>query len=213
MLLGRLLLASGDAVSDIDLRLRNIATVWGVPEAQFIVLPNLMMASFDLNRPAHIMSRNLASEHLRLDQVIRVIHLARLADKGEVLPGEAIERLGVIERSKLMRPVLPEVIGTVIMTFGMALLFRPEDASIPLYLVLGVLVGLMLTFSRKVTGISTVMPVVVIFVTSIVAFSVTGDRDGCAAGAIPGAVRLGAARLRAVLAGRPNAGSGVAWVA
>lgn len=180
MLLGRLLLASGDAVSDINLKLRSIATVWGAPEAQFIVLPNLMMASFDPNRPAHIMSRDLASEHLRLDQVIRVMHLARLAEKARVLPGEAISRLKEIERSKLRRPVLPEVVGTVIMTFGMALLFRPDDASIPLYLGLGTLVGVMLAFSRKLTGMSTVMPVVVAFVASVVAFSVTGDRYGSA---------------------------------
>lgn len=180
MLLGRLLLASGDAVSDINLRLRSIATVWGAPEAQFIVLPDLMMASFDPNRPAHIMSRNLASDHLRLDQVIRVMHLARLAEKGKVQPQETVRRLQEIERSRLRRSVLPEVIGTVIMTFGMALLFRPDDASIPLYLALGLLVGLMLAFGRKVTGVSTVMPVAVAFVTSVVAFSLTGDRYGSA---------------------------------
>jgi len=176
MLLGRLLLASGDAVSDINLRLRSIATVWGAPEAQFIVLPNLMMASFDPNRPAHIMSRDLASEHLRLDQVIRVMHLARVAERGELQPSEAIRRLREVERSKQERSMLPEVIGTVIMTFGMALLFRPDDASIPLYLGLGTLVGLMLALARKLPGLSAVMPVVVAFVASMIAFSVTGDR-------------------------------------
>ncbi len=176
MLFGRLLLASGDAVSDINLRLRSIATVWGAPEAQFIVLPNLMMASFDPNRPAHIMSRDLASDHLRIDQVIRVMHLARIAERGKLLPDEAIHSLREVERSKLRRPILPEVIGTVIMTFGMALLFRPDDASIPLYLGLGTLVGLMLALARKLPGLSAVMPVVVAFVASIVAFSVTGDR-------------------------------------
>lgn len=180
MLLGRLLLASGDAVSDVNLRLREIATAWGAPEAQFIVLPDLMMASFDPNRPAHIMSRDLASDHLRLDQVIRVMHLARLAARGEVMPGEVSARLREIERSRLRRPVLPEVAGTVIMTFGMALLFRPDDASIPLYLGLGVLVGLMLAVGRKLTGISTVMPVVVAFVASVVAFTFTGDHYGSA---------------------------------
>ena len=62
------------------------------------------------------------------------------------------------------------------MTFGMALMFRPDDASIPLYLGLGILVGLMLAFARKLPGLSAVMPVVVSFVASVVAFSVTGDR-------------------------------------
>lgn len=176
MLFGRLLLASGDAVSDINLRLRNIATVWGAPEAQFIVLPSLMMASFDPDRPAHIMSRDLATEHLRLDQVIKVMHLARIAEEGKLQPAEANRRLRKVERSKLRRSILPEVVGTVIMTFGMALLFRPDDATIPLYLGLGVLVGLMLALGRKLPGLSAVMPVVVAFVASMVAFSVTGDR-------------------------------------
>lgn len=180
MMFGRLLLASGDAVSDIDLRLRNIATVWGAPEAQFIVLPSLMMASFDPERPAHIMSRDLASEHLRLDQVIRVMHLARVAERGRLRPDEANRQLREIERSKLKRSIVPEVAGTVIMTFGMALMFRPDDATIPLYLGLGVLVGLMLALGRKLPGLSSVMPVLVAFVASIIAFSVTGDRYGSA---------------------------------
>lgn len=178
MLLGRLLLASGDAVSDINQRLRSTATAWGAPEAQFIVLPDLMLASFDPNQPAHIMSRDLASEHLRLDQVVRVMHLARLAEDGKLEPADAIPRLKTIERSKLRRPFLPEVLGTVIMTFGMALLFRPDDASLALYLGLGTLVGLMLAIGRRLHGLETVMPVIVAFVTSLVAFGVLGDRFG-----------------------------------
>jgi len=176
MLLGRLLLASGDAVSDINLKLRSIANVWGAPEAQFIVMPNLMMASFDPDRPAHIMSRDLATDQLRIDQVIKVMQLAKVAEKGNVGPGEMVRRLDEVERSKRKRPVLPEVVGNVIMTFGFALLFRPDEASFLLYLVLGTLIGLMMAFSRKLAGVSTVMPVAVSFVASIVAFSVTGDR-------------------------------------
>lgn len=178
MLLGRLLLASGDAVSDINLRLRGTARAWGAPEAQFIVLPNLMLASFDPDRPAHIMSRNLASEHLRLDQVIRVMHLARLAEEGKVQPAEAISTLKEIERSKLRRPFWPELLGTVIMTFGMALLFRPDETNLLLYLGLGALVGLLLAIGRRRHGLGTVMPVFVAFVTSLVAFGALGDRYG-----------------------------------
>lgn len=176
LLLGRLLLASGDAVSDINLRLRAVATTWGAPEAQFIVLPNLMMASFDPNRPAHIMSRDLAAEHLRLDQVIKVMHLAGEAERGEIQPAEAIDQLDRIERSKLRRPVLPEVIGSVVMTFGVALMFRPDDANIPLYIGLGALVGLMQAGASRVQGLSAIMPVVTAFVASVVAFVVTGNK-------------------------------------
>lgn len=177
LLLGRLLLASGDAVSDINVQLRAAARAWGAPEAQFIVLPNLMMASFDPNRPAHIMSRDLASDHLRLDQVIKVMHLARLARRGKVGPAEAIARLQKIERSKLRRSILPEVIGTVVMTFGVALMFRPDDATIPLYLGLGALVGLIQALAARVPGLSAIMPVAIAFVASVIAFSVTGGKS------------------------------------
>ena len=177
LLLGRLLLASGDAVSDINVQLRAAATAWGAPEAQFIVLPNLMMASFDPNRPAHIMSRDLASDHLRLDQVIKVMHLAGLARRGRVQPAEAIALLQEIERSKLRRSILPEVIGTVVMTFGVALMFRPDDATIPLYLGLGALVGLIQALASRVPGLSAIMPVAIAFVAAVIAFSVTGDND------------------------------------
>lgn len=176
LLLGRLLLASGDAVSDINLRLRAVSGAWGAPEAQFIVLPNLMMASFDPNRPAHIMSRDLAAEHLRLDQVIKVMHLARVAERGEIQPAEAIVQLQEIERSKLRRPILPEVIGSVILTFGVALMFRPDDANIPLYIGLGALVGLMQAVASRVPGLTAIMPVVIAFTASAAAFLVTGSK-------------------------------------
>lgn len=175
LLLGRLLLASGDAVSDINLELRAAARAWGAPEAQFIVLPNLMMASFDPNRPAHIMSRDLAADHLRLDQVIKVMHLARQARQSEIEPAEAIVRLHEIEKSKRRRPLLPEVLGTVVMTFGVALMLRPDDATIPLYLGLGALVGLIQAISSRVPGLSAIMPVGIAFVASIIAFAVTGN--------------------------------------
>ncbi|MGB0119457.1 MAG: threonine/serine exporter family protein [Solirubrobacterales bacterium] len=176
LLLGRLLLASGDAVSDINVQLRSAARSWGAPDAQFIVLPNLMMASFDPQRPAHIMSRDLAADHLRLDQVIKVMHLARQARLGKIAPGEAIDQLHEIENSKLRRPILPEVLGTVTMTFGVALLFRPDDATIPLYLGLGALVGLIQAFSNRVPGLSAIMPVVIAFIASVIAFAVTGSK-------------------------------------
>jgi len=177
LLLGRLLLASGDAVSDINLRLRAASTAWGAPEAQFIVLPNLMMASFDPNRPAHIMSRDLAAERLRLDQIIKVMHLAKLASRGEIDPGDAIVELREIERSKQSRSLLIEVLGTIVMTFGVALLFRPDDANILLYLGLGALVGLFQAFSSRVQGLSAVMPVVIAFTVSVIAFLVTGGEN------------------------------------
>lgn len=180
LLFGRLLLASGDAVTDINLKLRAIAAAWDAPEAQFIVLPDLMMASFDPNRPAHIMSRDLASEHLRLDQVVKVMHLARKAQRSELAPAEAIRELHRIERSKLRRPILLPVLGTTVMTLGMALLFRPQDADILLYIGLGVLVGLMQVGGRRATGLSTVMPVVIAFTVSLIAFLVTGSKYGSA---------------------------------
>lgn len=176
LLLGRLLLASGDAVSDINIRLRKIAVAWDAPEAQFIVLPNLMMASIDPNRPAHLMSRDLAADHLRLDQVIKVMALARQAQNGRIGPEEAVRRLHEIERSKLHTSILVQVIGAVIMTFGMALLFRPEDATIPLYLGLGALVGFTQAMAAKVPGLSTIMPVVIAFLASVIAFLVTGSK-------------------------------------
>lgn len=176
LLFGRLLLASGDAVSDINLRLRAIAEAWGAPDVQFIVLPNLMMASFDPNKPAHIMSRDLAADHLRLDQVITILSLSRQAKLGEVLPVEAIARLREVETSTARPRLLAQILGTVILTLGVALMFRPDDASVVLLVSLGAVVGLLQAVSSRISGLSAVMPVVVAFVASVIAFEVTGSR-------------------------------------
>jgi len=173
LLLGRLLLASGDAVSDINLRLRAIAATWGAPDVQFIVLPDLMLVSFDPTEPAHIMSRDLAADHLRLDQVIRLLSLSDRAQLGEVPPDEAIAELRRLETVRHRRPVLMPIVGTIIVTLGMALLFRPDDASILLLLGLGSLVGLMEALSSRVAGMTAILPVLASFVASVVAFLVT----------------------------------------
>src|SRR5690606_38221680 len=103
LMLGRLMLLSGNAVSDIDIELRGAARAWNAPEAQFIVLPNMMLASFEVDKPAHIMSRDRAADHLRLDQVIRLMHMSRMIRLGEVTPEEALDEMRRIETSQRRR--------------------------------------------------------------------------------------------------------------
>jgi uncharacterized membrane protein YjjP (DUF1212 family) len=167
---GRLLLASGDAVSDINLRLRAIAAAWGAPDVQFIVLPDLMLASFDPTKPAHIMSRDLAADHLRLDQVIRLLSLTHRAEKGELRPTEAIEQLRKLETLQRRRSLLVQILGTIILTLGVALMFRPDDASLPLLVGLGALVGLMEAVANRIPGLGVIAPVAIAFVAAVVAF-------------------------------------------
>ena len=176
LLFGRLLLASGDAVSDINLRLRAIATAWGAPYVQFIVLPDLMLVSFSPDEPAHIMSRDLAADHLQLDKVTRLLSLCRQAQRGEVAPAEAIAALREIETAKRHVSFAGQVAGTVILTLGAALLFRPDDASLPLLLALGALVGVIQNLSSRVSGLTAIIPVAISFVAATAAFLVTGDR-------------------------------------
>lgn len=171
---GRLLLASGDAVSDINVRLRSIATAWGAPGVQFIVLPDLMLVSVDPNKPAHMMSRDLAADHLRLDQVVRVMHLTRQAQRGVLQPSEAVSALHAVEDAAKRPRLASQVLGTVILTLGMALLFRPADSSIPLLIVLGAIVGLMQASSNYVKGLGAIMPVLIGFVVSLIAFKFSG---------------------------------------
>jgi len=176
LLLGRLLLASGDAVSDINVRLRAAARAWGIPHAQFIVLPDLVLASVNPERPAHILSQDLASATLRISQVIDVVNLSNRIRRGEVDVAAAIEELRRIEAAPpRAHAVVAGVAGSVLLTIGFAMVMRADPKYVAVYLSLGAVVGLLLAVANRVAGLASIMPVVVAFLCSTVVFLATGS--------------------------------------
>jgi len=185
LLLGRLLLASGDAVSDINVRLRAAARAWGIPRAQFIVLPDLVLASVNPERPAHILSQDLTTPTLRISQVIDVVNLSNRIRRGEVEADVAIGELRRIEKAPpRARAVAAEVTGSVLLTIGLAMIMRADPSYVAVYLSLGATVGLLKALARRVAGLASIMPVVVAFLCSTVVFLATGSEYSSASIAI-----------------------------
>lgn len=175
LLLGRLLLASGDAVSDINVRLRAAARAWGVPRAQFIVLPDLVLASVDPDRPAHILSQDLSSPTLRINQVIDVVTLSNRIRRGEVGAATAIVELRRIEATPRVQSLLGQTIGGMLLTLGVAMIMQADASYLPVYLSLGAAVGFVQALAGRVAGLTAIMPVAIAFLASTVVFLATGS--------------------------------------
>jgi uncharacterized membrane protein YjjP (DUF1212 family) len=176
--LGVALTMTGDAVSEIQDRLRAIAAAHGWPRAHISVFPTLLVVSLDDGEPAGI--RTIDSVHLlQLDQASEVIAVARRAEVAEIGPSDAREQL---ERALVMRPRFGTAayIGAhAVLTVGIGLLIRPATSDLWVYVALGLLVGGLKAWVRRYESGGYLLAVVAAALVSAVAF-LAGDGDDAA---------------------------------
>lgn len=81
-MLGQLLMAAGDAVSNVDSRLRRIAARWGDPDTQMMVLPRVVVLASASGAQPRVVARGADEPGLRLDQAGAVFEVARAVQRG-----------------------------------------------------------------------------------------------------------------------------------
>src|SRR5271165_1816313 len=91
--LGVSLLATGDAVSDIERRLLDAAKAYRQPGTRVMVLPTAVLVAGAGGRAMLATHDGVGSTELRLDQVTAVLNVAAAAGKAELSPAEGRERL------------------------------------------------------------------------------------------------------------------------
>src|SRR5262245_55595028 len=146
--LGAALTMSGDAVSQIQERLRAIASAYGYEQAHISVFPTLLIVSLGDGEPAGI--RTIDSIYqLPLDHTSEVFAIARRAEAGKLTPSEAHDALNAAL-------VAPPRFGTVayvashgLLTIGIGLLIHPAAVELWVYAALGVLVGAIKAWARR----------------------------------------------------------------
>ncbi|HTQ69068.1 MAG TPA: threonine/serine exporter family protein [Solirubrobacteraceae bacterium] len=172
MQLGVALLATGDAVSDIEHRLLQAAKAYGQPDARVMVLPTAVLVAGDGGAATLATHDGMSSTELRLDQVTAVLNLAAAAGKGELSPAEGRRRLGQVHTMPNRHTPLVAALGYVIVTLGVGLVIRPSVELLPLYLALGSLVALLRAGAARVVGMRSILPVIAAAAVSAIAFKV-----------------------------------------
>ena len=178
--LGKALLATGDAVSDIEDRLIAAAKAYGQPSARVMVLPTAVSISGGPREPATLAtvdnegSLGSAGTQLRLDQITEVMHIARAAAAGEISPERGVAAVReVYEMPSRYHPFVT-VFGYTVVTLGIGLIIAPVASVLPAYAVLGLLVALMREGARRVPGMNVILPVLAAGTVSAIAFAVSG---------------------------------------
>ncbi|WKT89482.1 threonine/serine exporter family protein [Microbacterium maritypicum] len=164
--LGAALLAASQATSDVEETLDRLARQYDRADLRVFVLPTIVMVE-DPRRASSQTSLFAADgTALRLDQVDALERLVRQASQSTPSPQDVVARLSAI-RSAPPRfgPVLT-VFGYTLLTVGFGLVLNPTLTALPVYVLLGVVVGSIVLIGARVATLSLILPV-------LTAFSVT----------------------------------------
>ncbi len=174
--LGVALTMTGDAVSEIQLRLRSVAQAYGFQRARISVLPTLLIVALGGGEAAAIAT--IASmRQLRLDQASGVIRLADAAAAGELPASDARAALKRVLASSPRFGTAAQIVAHGVVTVGLALVIHPAAVDLWVYAGLGMLVGAMKARAERSATSGYLVPVVAAALVSAIAFLAHGGND------------------------------------
>jgi uncharacterized membrane protein YjjP (DUF1212 family) len=171
--LGAALLDAGYAVTDVQQALRRIGTSHGRADLTIGVLPSAIMV--DDPRAGRTRLVNSSGAALTFDQVADVAGIARAAEPAGAALDPIRERIGEMRgrRPRLPRPVA--VLGSGLMSAGIAVVFRTTWWAVLLDFGLALVVGAVLIYGGKLAGLMTVLPFLAAFAVSAVVYGLATD--------------------------------------
>src|SRR5690606_9724597 len=110
----------------------------------------------------------VGSEVLRLDQSDEIDNLVRQALQESTEPHEVLSALERIHRLPSRFGAAMTLVGHTILTLGFGLVLNPTVSAMPIYLVLGLLVGGIVVFGQKFATLSLILPVFTAFAVVLV---------------------------------------------
>lgn len=164
--LGSGLTAAGEAVNQIQERVRRVAIAYGAPNAVVSVLPTFVTVSLGPGQHAEVESTQQLRGQLRLDQTAALYELLKKAERAEVPPAEGIRRVReIVSMSpRFGRPVT--ILGHVVLTVGICLVLQPSWGDLVLAALFGALVAVLKLAGARWTSIQMIMPVTAAFAVS-----------------------------------------------
>jgi uncharacterized membrane protein YjjP (DUF1212 family) len=157
--LGGAMNAAGEAVNEIEERLRQIAAAYGAPEARCMVLPTFLAIALEAGDTA-VLEETRQFGAFRLDQTATLFELVKQAEEAEVTPGEGIARLAEIAASEPRFSPATRIAGHTVLTVGICLVLQPTALDVAVVAVLGAVVGLFIHLAGRWPSIEVLMPVI-----------------------------------------------------
>ena len=166
--IGPALLSASQATSDVQNSLERLAAAYGHPELRVFVLPTLVIVEDPSVTPADTAVFPVGVQALRLDQAGAVDHVVRLATANQTPPDEVIDEIARIRRTPpRFGPVLT-VLGHTLLSLGFGMVINPTLTALPVYVILGAVVGVILLLASRAQTLSLILPVFTAFAATVV---------------------------------------------
>lgn len=158
--LAQALLASGEQTATVELTMRRAASAYGLRRSRVVAFPTAVFISADDATGEKVTLAEGPTQTLRLDQFGDVYELRDLAQRGAVDPSEGRQRLTRILRQPPRFGALGQIVGHMVLSFGVALVLMPTWMNVLASGILGVLVGCLKFVNRDRAVLAVPLPVI-----------------------------------------------------
>jgi uncharacterized membrane protein YjjP (DUF1212 family) len=179
--LGVAMCDAGDSVDRVTLILDQVASAYGATGVRFFVLPTGVFVRIDTGVATRVDFALGASHPLRLDQVDGLYRLVDDITHRRVDVDVARERLRLVRKAEPRFGPVRTVLATGVLTVGLGLMLNPALQTLPVFFVLGALVGVLKWWSERSHVLALVLSVATAFAVTWVAFDVVGPWLGSSA--------------------------------
>jgi uncharacterized membrane protein YjjP (DUF1212 family) len=165
--IGSALLDSSQATSDVEDILKRIADRYERPELRVFVLPTLVLVEDPSTVPSQTSIFPANQNALRLDQADAIERLVRHSFRDRADTGSVISAItGIRKGASRFGPVLT-VIGYTLLTVGFGMVLNPTVSALPVYLLLGVVVGTIVQIGSRISTLSLILPAFTAFAVTL----------------------------------------------
>jgi uncharacterized membrane protein YjjP (DUF1212 family) len=150
----------------VESRLFRIAAKYTTKPVRLVVMPTVLM--IQIGREAYEIDGSTHSS-LQLDAAGRIDDIASLAEAGAIAPTDAV---AAIEAARRMPPRFGRfttAIGYAITTLGFGIMINPTWATLPGYLFLGLMVGLIVSYGGRFPSLTPILPTLSALVVTLLA--------------------------------------------
>jgi uncharacterized membrane protein YjjP (DUF1212 family) len=168
--LGQAYLASGEQTALVETYLRRVASAYGMRRSRVVAFSTALFIAVHDGNDERVTLAEAPVQTLRLDQIADVYTLGEAAQRGEVSPGEGLERLTELLQKTPRFGFVGAVAGHAILSIGVALILMPALRNLAAAAVLGAIVGALKAFNRGRPILAAPLSVVAAALVSVLVF-------------------------------------------
>lgn len=158
--IGQAYVGCGEQTAQVELLLRRIASANGMVKARVVAFPSALFILVNDGEKDHVTLAEGPLSSLRLDQISDVYMLGGAAGRGEISPRDGLKQLTMVMHKSPRFGIAGSIVGHMILTIGIAMMFMPALANIGTAAVLGLVIGLVKALVRQGTLLAVPMSVV-----------------------------------------------------